>query len=280
MRLTFQNGEHPEVVLEKGRLTIGSAPDNQIVLADAGLAPQQALFAADHRGLWLCVPAEAPPVHLNARPVRRLALLRAGDLLTLQRVQVLLRADGEQVQREIPASAPAPLTETERPAALRVLLRGVAGPHFGRSYPLDTPLLIGRGAGADVHIDDPAIAERQAQLELHGDRVVLRHLGGDGCVLNGIAVRDAVLASGDQLVFEQHRFVLEAPGLPVRGEAPKLVPVAPSSPSPQPPADAEPALPSEPQQERSDTVWWLIATAVVLAAALTALLIYAPRISG
>lgn len=278
MRLTFQNGEHPEVMLEKGQLTLGSAPDNQIVLANAGLAPQQALFAADRRGLWLCVPPEAPPVHLNARPVHRLALLRAGDLLTLQRVQVLLRADDERVEREIPSAAPAPLPDAERTAALRVLLRGVAGPHFGRSYPLDAPLLIGRSTVADVRIDDPAVAERQAQLELHGDRVVLRHLGGEGCVLNGIPVRDAVLSPGDQLVFEQHRFVLEAPGLPSRDRAPKRAVVAP--PPPDEEIAAAPEAPPEPQPERSGTAWWLIAAAAALAAALTALLIYAPRLGG
>lgn len=287
MQLTFPNGEHPNVPLQ-GEVAIGSRAGLRVSLPGSGLAPHHASFLSDRRGLWLRVPNGAPAVHLNARPVQRLAQLRAGDLVCLDALRVVVRADDQPaIERQIPASAPAPLGEAQRVAAARVVLRGLSGAHFGRSYTLTEPRLFGRSPAADVRLDDPAVAERHAVVELHGDRVVLRAManGGETTLVNGVPVRDAMLAPGDQLVIEQHRFVLEAPGLPPRGQSSlgksaanphtqtmKAVNVAVAN-DPVPAPDApEPA----PATRDPGALWWLIAAAMVLAAALTALLVYAP----
>lgn len=287
MQLTFPNGEHPNVPLQ-GEVAVGSRPGLRVSLPGSGLAPHHASFLSDRRGLWLRVPNGAPAVHLNARPVQRLAQLRAGDLVCLDALRVVVRADDQPaIDRQIPASAPAPLGEAQRVAAARVVLRGLSGAHFGRSYTLTEPRLFGRSPAADVRLDDPAVAERHAVVELHGDRVVLRAManGGETTLVNGVPVRDAMLAPGDQLVIEQHRFVLEAPGLPPRGQSSlgksaanphtqtmKAVNVAVANdpaPAPETPGPA-------PATRDPGALWWLIAAAMVLAAALTALLVYAP----
>jgi hypothetical protein len=284
MQLTFPNGEHADVPLH-GEITVGSRAGNRVTLRDAGLAPLHASFLSDRRGLWLRVPEGVPGVHLNARPVRRLAQVRPGDLVCLDRLRVVVRADDEPaIDRRVPPGQPATMSDAQRVAATRVVLRGLSGQHFGRTYTLTEPRVIGRSASVDIRLDDPAVSDRHAVVELHGDRVVLRALGGEGSHLNGVAVRDAVLSPGDQIAIDQHRFVLEAPGLPYRGQAagqkPQAathtqtikavkVPVA---------ADAAPARSDAPESRRDPaSLWWLIAAATVLAAALTALLVYAPR---
>lgn len=287
MQLTFPNGEHPNVPLQ-GEVAVGSRAGLRVSLPGSGLAPHHASFTSDRRGLWLRVPGGAPGVHLNARPVQRLAQLRPGDLVCLDKLRVVVRADDEPaIERRIPASAPAAMNEAQRVAAARVVLRGLSGQHFGRSYTLTEPRTLGRAPSADIRLDDPAIADRHAVVELHGDRVVLRAVGngGESSLVNGVPVRDAVLSPGDQLVVEQHRFVLEAPGLPLRGQsgagkpaatthtqtlAAVNVPVA-RDPAPGP----EPTAPVPPARDPG-ALWWLIAAATVLAAAMTALLVYAP----
>jgi pSer/pThr/pTyr-binding forkhead associated (FHA) protein len=167
-----------------------------------------------------------------------------------------------------------------------VAIRAVSGALYGRSFTLTEPRLLGRSPACDIRIDDTALADRQAQFELHGDRVVLRTLGNpEFTSVNGVPVRDAVLSPGDQVVIDQHRFVLEAPGLPARGQdalsAPRSVthtqtlksvkvPAGyPASPEPDP---TEPAANVDP-----GALWWLIAAAAVLAAAMTALIVYSPH---
>jgi len=285
MQLTFPNGEHANVVLQ-GEVTVGSRSGSRVCLADSGLAAHHASFIQDRRGLWLRVPAGAPGVHLNARPVRHLAQLRAGDLVCLDKVRLLVKADDDPaIDRDIPDNQPSAISEAQRVAASRVVLRGLSGPHFGRSYTLTEPRMLGRSGSADIRLEDAAVAERHAVVELHADRVVLRAMGNDTSLVNGVSVRDAVLSPGDQLAIDQHRFMLEAPGLPVRGQQAARVPTpsthtqtmkairvpGASGPAPKPEAAA-----STPRRRDPGALWWLIAAATVLAAALTALLVYSP----
>ena len=198
MQLTFPNGEHTSVPLQ-GEVTVGSRSGSGVCLAASGLAPLHASFLQDRRGLWLRVPPGVHGVHLNARPVRRLAQLRPGDLICLDKLRLQLCADDQpEIDRRIPASQPAAMNEAQRVSASRVVLRGLTGQHFGRSYTLTEPRLFGRTASADIRLDDPAVAERHAVVELHTDRVVLRALGNDTSLVNGVPVRDAVLSPGDQ----------------------------------------------------------------------------------
>lgn len=291
MQLTFPNGEHAAVPLE-GEVTVGSR-GARVNLPELGLAPVHASFLSDRRGLWLRVPDGAAGVHVNARPVRHLAQLRPGDLVCLDRLRLLVRA-GEPpvIERRIPGAAPAVMNEAQRVSAARVVLRGLSGPHFGRSFTLTEPRALGRAASADVRLDDPAVAERHAVLELHGDRIVLRAQCEDTTLVNGTPVLDAVLSPGDQLQVDQFRFVLEAPGLPLRGHAASgriaSVPHTQTSPAVRVPiardpvpADAGPAGEAPRGGGRDPgALWWLIAAATVLAAAMTALLVYAPRAAG
>jgi pSer/pThr/pTyr-binding forkhead associated (FHA) protein len=291
MQLMFPNGEHASVEFDHGEISIGSRAGQGLSLPGKSLAPHHASLVSDRRGLWLRVPAGTPGVHLNARPVRRIALLRIGDQVCLEQVQIVLsEGDADAIDRIIPPTPPPPLADTQRVSASRVVIRGVSGNLYGRSFTLTEPKVVGRGTGCDIRIDDAALAERECQFELHGDRVVLRSLGhGEFTSVNGIPVGDAVLAPGDQVVIDQHRFLVEAPGLPARGQdrlrkaaqqqhtqtmKAVRIPVA-NSPGEQ-------REPMEPPQQPVDpgALWWLIAAAAVLAAAMTALLVYSPHMGA
>ncbi|GAB2655050.1 FHA domain-containing protein [Arenimonas aestuarii] len=287
MQLTFPNGEHPSVPLQ-GEVAVGTRPGLRVSLPGSDLAAHHASFVSDRRGLWLRVPNGAPGVHLNARPVFRLAQLRPGDLVCLDKLRLVVKADEQPaIEQRVPSAAPPGLGDAQRVAASRVVLRGLSGAHFGRCHTLTEPRVLGRSAAADIRLDDPAVAERHAVVELHGDRVILRALapGKDATWVNGVPVADAVLSPGDQIVIEQHRFVLEAPGLPLRGQeglgrsaamphtqTMRAVDV-PVARDPLPP---DPAEPGAPRQRDPNSLWWLIAAATILAAALTMLLVYAP----
>ncbi|OGT54822.1 MAG: hypothetical protein A3E01_19120 [Gammaproteobacteria bacterium RIFCSPHIGHO2_12_FULL_63_22] len=291
MQLTFPNGEHPGVAFDHGELSIGSRQGQGICLPDHSLAPHHVSLVSDRRGVWLRVPAGTPGVHLNARPVKRAALLHVGDQVCLEKVQIVLgENDAGLIDRKIPAAEPASLGEAQRVSASRVVIRALSGALYGRSFTLTEPKVVGRAPDCDIRIDDPALAERQAQFELHTDKVVLRALGdSEFTTVNGVPVRDAVLSPGDQIVIDGHRFLLEAPGLPARGQAGvrgagamahtqtmKSVKVPgpyTTAANPDEPADTPP--PADP-----GALWWLIAAAAVLAAAMTALLVYSPGLGA
>lgn len=285
MRLSFPNGEHPDVLLEEGELSIGDAATNRVAIPNAGLAPRHVGIRVDsQRGILMSVLDHAAQVHVNARPVRELAMLRLGDVVSLERLQLLVKPDHDgAIIGNIPADTQAIAAGAQRTAASRVVLRGVSGAYFGRSLSLQEPLLVGRTEQAQIRLDEPDIDERHAQIELSGECVLLRDLGSrDGSVVNGVPVKSAVLHPGDQIAFDGHRFVLEAPGLPPRGTA-----TAQPAGSGMGTTRTMQAVRAEPHTPRSGQAaveappkshfGWLIVTALAIAAAIVALLMYAPR---
>jgi hypothetical protein len=244
--------EHP---LGTGMHGIGRGAGGQgLGLVDPRQAPVR--ICVDRRGAWLHVDDGARGVHVNGRPVRRLAMLRMGDVVYV---------DGVDVSLVAPVAPPA---EPKPPASAdgdpRVVLRGVGGRYHGRSFTLDKPRLVGRAADTDIRLDDAGVAERHARLELHGDNVLLRDLGtAEGTLVNGRLVRDALLQPGDQLVFDtQHRFVVEAPG---RASTPA---------HPQADDDAIERITPTTLAASTRRLPWLLLAALLIAAALSALLLF------
>lgn len=259
LRLRFPSHDHPDIPIGMGVHGIGRDPYHDRAIGVVESAHEALVqFCVDRRGVWLAVADGIRGVHVNGRPVLRMTMLRLGDSVHVEGIEMVLAGSSvaEGLPRDLANAAP------DGEGNLRVVLRGVGGQYHGRCFTLDRPRVVGRLESSDIRIDDPAFADRHARMELHGERVVLRDLGSyEGSVVNGERVRDTVLATGDQVVFDaHHRFVVEAPS---RGTK------APSQPQAQnhPAADAADA-----QAKRSG--WrlpWLLLAAVLLAVALAAL---------
>lgn len=215
-----------------------------------------AQLCLDKRGLWMQVASGVRGIHVNGRSVHRVAALRAGDSLYLDGVEL-------QVHGRTGNDLPLPDGAAGVQDDIRLLLRGVGGRYHGRSLPLDRPRLVGRAREADIRPDDATVLERHARLERHGDRVLLRDLSSaDGSLVNGHRVRDAVLLPGDQVVFGECRFVVEAP-------------FAPSATVSTPDSDPQPTQIETAPPGPSVGRWpWLLLAAVLLAAAISALLLF------
>ncbi|MBB1472067.1 FHA domain-containing protein [Luteimonas sp. MC1782] len=258
LRLRFA-GNDVDLPLTGGVHGIGRIADGSGALGPVAASPAVA-FCVDRRGVWLTVPPETRGVHVNGRPVRRMAMLRVGDAIFVDGTEMRLVA--AQPPRQPDAGFEDSGTE---PGDARVVLRGVGGQYHGRSFTLERPRLVGRAAEADIRIDEPAFAERHARLEIHRGEVVLRDLGSaEGSVVNGEAVRDAVLQAGDQVVFDaHHRFVVEAPAAARTARAVE-------------PEDSGLPAAADPSRRGSGGMRlpWLLVAALVLAGLLALLLLF------
>lgn len=154
-------------------------------------------------GLWLYLDHTKPRVHVNGRPIQRLAFLRSGDVVHVEQAAFLIQAQ--------PAFMP-----PAHPLAVEhecMVLRGLSAALIGRCVRLDAPCCVGRSAHAQLQINDPAIAPIHARLtcESQGLRLVMT-APRQTCVINGHRVRAAWLRSGDQIVFADiYRFLVEGP---------------------------------------------------------------------
>ena len=267
MRLSFPNGEHADFVVEGGAISLGNADGNTLVLRGRDIAPWHARINVDQRGIVLEVLDFAARTHVNARPVREKALLRLGDVLCLGVVAMLLKPDRDDaIETHLP-DEPEKDSDTADAVPARVVLRGVAGNHFGRAIALRQRLVIGRAPDCDIVVDDAQIAPHHATVEAIAETICLRDMGsGAGALVNGLRLTTAVLHPGDQLAFGRDHFIIEAPGLPLRGE----IPLAPSA------NDATDGADDVGDVSHVDTrgsIWWLIGAAALIALGLVAVLL-------
>lgn len=261
LRLHFSNRPAPDRPLTTGVHRIVREAAGTIGVGDALQGALLAQICVDRRGLWLQVANGMRGVHINGRPVKRMAVLRPGDAVFVEGVELLLQSGY--------ASATDVRESDAGQGDMRVVLRGLGGKYHGKSVSLEEPRVVGRARDAHIRIDDPAFAERHARLELRGERVLLRDLGSsEGTRVNGVAVRDALLVAGDQVVFDaQHRFVLEVPWAPTARVDDGTAVEDADAPPVDKAASVKPAS--------SALRWpWLLLAALLMAGALSALLLF------
>ncbi len=264
LRLRFPDARSPDLVLGSGAHAIGR--DGVVQAGDAGPSDAVAQLCVDRRGVWLQVRDGARGVHVNGRPVRRMAMLRAGDALFIDGMDLLLVGD---------EPGPAPDGDFNGESDIRMVLRGVGGQHHGRSFGLENALVIGRARTCDIRLDVAEVADHHARLEPHPYGVVLRDMGSaSGSVVNGHPVRHALLVSGDQLVVDSsQRFVVESP----RGAAAPSATRDDADSSIEDPSDTAPAGHTGLWPRALRRLPWLLLAALLLSVALSLLLLYGAR---
>ncbi len=116
------------------------------------------------------------------------------------------RLTGKPLQR-LPATrglSPSLTAPMPRPDPLAVALRIVVtgGPHAGKAFGLRPgELVIGRGEGSPIQLDDPRVSHIHAVLRLRGADVTIEDLHStNGTAVNGMLIeRQTALASGDRI---------------------------------------------------------------------------------
>jgi adenylate cyclase len=88
----------------------------------------------------------------------------------------------------------------------------LVSPNGGESYDLRTgiTLVVGRGMGSDIPLQDPTISRRHAELTRTPEGLSVRDLGSsNGTFVNGTRVKSATLAPGDTVLFGNVPFRVE-----------------------------------------------------------------------
>lgn len=252
MRVECVQPARDPVVCGAGPVRIGSAPNDDVVLAGAGVERHHATLEADARGLVLTVSPGCPRVYVNARAVREQALLHYGDTLSLGSSKLRVASD----------AAPTDLAEesgTDDAGIGPVALRIVSGPDSGRALGVEPELHLG---GGTRHFGDLAFACRLQRvpggLRFDSDGMQPR--------INGWHCQRAMLGHGDQITLGEHRLLVEAPGLQYAAHQARV----PADPQP-----ARQAVVTEAPESLQVGIWGLVIAAAILAA-IIALLLYFP----
>ncbi|TZF91815.1 FHA domain-containing protein [Cognatilysobacter lacus] len=212
MKLVFPGGEHPQVILQPGVNSVGSAPDANIVLDRPGVQPRHCQLHVTANGVMLDVPSEAP-VTVNGSPVRGLIALRDGDRVSFDRFEARLTGmENVAVGRAAGAAVSANddlFATTVRAALPKFMLRGMSGHLFGRSFALGSVNTVGRAPESTLQIDENGISRAHARLVPSDDCVQIEDVGStNGTFLNGKRILHGEARAGDEIGFDTLRFQL------------------------------------------------------------------------
>lgn len=249
MKLVFPGGEHPQVVLQPGVNSVGSAPDATIVINRPGVQARHAQLHVTANGVMLDVPTDAK-VSVNGKPVSGLIALRDGDRLSFDRCEARL-AGMENVAiaraEKHSASNDDMFATTVRQALPKLMLRGLSGKVYGRVFALSSVATIGRAPESTLRLDESGISRAHARLLPSEEGVQIEDLGStNGTFVNGKRVLRGVARVGDEIAFDTLRFRLSSTGQSEEG------------------ADIEAARPSTDRR----LLWGMVAGMVLLAAAI------------
>ncbi len=86
------------------------------------------------------------------------------------------------------------------------------GPEKGQVIPVVERIEIGRALDCDISILEPGLSRKHAELELSGNKLIIRDLGSiNGNWVNAEKVDEVELKDGDKLQFDKVRFIVSAP---------------------------------------------------------------------
>jgi hypothetical protein len=100
-----------------------------------------------------------------------------------------------------------------RMALPKYVLRGVSGVTFGKIFPLQSTMVIGRQSECEIPIPSEEVSRRHAELRVTPDGVMVEDLGSsNGTYINDRRITRQLMKAGDELRLDTIRFLLLAPG--------------------------------------------------------------------
>jgi hypothetical protein len=93
-------------------------------------------------------------------------------------------------------------------------LKGASGAVINQDFALGAKTVIGSAEDCDLRVESDGVEPRHAEITGEQDALLLKNLASQAeTLLNGEAVDQASLASGDEIRIANCRWVLQAPGL-------------------------------------------------------------------
>ena len=219
MKLVFAGGDRPPMVLEQRAYSIGSELAADLVVPGDDVAPMHCELRVGSHGVQLRIPP-GRRVEVNDRQVDGVIALRPGDALAVGGVRMrLLAVEAQSAPQRRGEDMDATIV---RPVVPKLVLRGLSGDLFGRTFPLHGGITVGRASEADLRVELEGISRMHARLTAAGDELIVEDLGSaNGTWLNGTRVTHAQAGHGDELRFDTQRFQVLSPGRPLQ-VAPRL----------------------------------------------------------
>ena len=225
LELKFTNRDYSTVPLEKVRTTLGSDPDNDVVLPESGIAGfQMEFFRKDDE--VLAVDLVGHSCMKNGQPLQGSESIQMGDLLNLESIEIEvmdpllatekfdasdLRKDDRDQADGVDADMAAVLAAANDGGSAWSL-KGLNDSVEGLRFPLGGKVIIGRDPSCDLVLKTAQVSRRHTEIEVLNSQLFIRDLGStNGSSVNGERISTSMVRPGDKISIDQIDFLVEGP---------------------------------------------------------------------
>ncbi|RRJ83906.1 FHA domain-containing protein [Aestuariirhabdus litorea] len=188
--------------LVDARMRIGSAPDNDFVIADASVADTHAELRIKDEEVALVRVHSDSVLSVNGRDVKKAVLTKAGDLICVGTVELELVDPKEGFVPKIK-----PVTQ-DTPWSIKAMDASLPE----KTFAISNSMVIGRSSDCQISISSSHLSRRHAELSVVDGRLMVKDMGSsNGTYVNGKRVTEAFLKRGDLLGFDKLIFTVLGP---------------------------------------------------------------------
>ncbi len=177
------------IPLQEGRVRLGRADDNEIVLSDVGVSRRHAQIVVDGGEVRIEDLGSGNGTYYLGQRIKS-RTVRDQDEIVIDPFILQFQIEGGPAPS--PAAGPA---AANLPRIEVVVGNGIVGNQFPI---VDGRLTIGRAEDRDVVVPDAASSRHHCEIVKQGDEYVLRDNGSaNGVFVNAVRVRECTLSNGD-----------------------------------------------------------------------------------
>lgn len=209
LKIQFRDGSSAPVNLLAPGKTIGQGSVNDIVIDRDGVNGFHADIQVEGDNVTITDINTASGTYVNGDRIGGPTNLRAGDIVSINGIEL-------EVIEDDPAGGGKTLVLSG--TALMELGSGSwslvadSGPEKGQVIPVIERVEIGRALECDISILEPGLSRKHCELEVKGDKLMIRDLGSvNGTWVNAEKIDEVELKDGDRLQFDKVKFIVTAP---------------------------------------------------------------------
>jgi len=270
LKLHFKDNRQPAFWVTEKLYCIGSAQDNQLVIADNSVDDLHAKLFSDDDRYILKDNNSSSGCFINGQRVTQKEIL-PGDILKFGNIELIV-LDPRRLHEQEDAHQHAPWRLVSDSSWLP-----------GKTFiiPPERAVVIGRTEQCDITIPGTHLSRRHTELRIQGSQLLVKDLGSaNGTFLNDKPITEATAQDGDRLRLDVYSFRLVAPDTDgnktrIRASIDSISkPVERKQPSSEPKRwktrPTSPGNRTEPTYDESSSHhWkWLLAGAVVIVIAM------------
>jgi pSer/pThr/pTyr-binding forkhead associated (FHA) protein len=203
LKLHFKDSRRPPLWIVEKLFSIGSDPDNNLILDDPSIDPLHANILQENNRYLLKDNNSSNGCFVNGQRITQKEIL-PGDIIKIGTAEIIVldpRSQPDKIKE--PVSAPWRLVSDSS---------WLAGKYF--TLPAERSTVIGRGNQCDIVIPGTHLSRRHAEISVEGNHLRIKDLGSaNGTYLNELRIDNATANNGDRLRLDVYSFRIVAPDL-------------------------------------------------------------------